>query len=291
MRFVIGLGIISGVLLGCATTLPTRELSSTVRQQIHSIAILQVAEPQEVSVINSGGAAIPFMMTGAVGGAIGGAITGASASDHTKQYFQQLTAAKIEFGSTMDNALRSDMGGSRFVISQVEHPPVAPDDHDHAFDIRTVSTEADAVLDVWFSNRFGYFSEWNSLDYKPVVVVRARLTMRSTRESVYSKTMSCGVRLPSADNHLPSGDSYRYRSFEQLISRAPASARGLQECERKIADELVRELTNDTTQKRTFASSMGAKPNDADSETSAAHVAVATNAGVPRRQSSALRLE
>jgi hypothetical protein len=225
--------IATTLLTGC-TTLPKTDLATSNREKLHSIAMLDVAEPHGESVVNFGGAAGAF-------GLIGGLVQGGINSNHTSTYTQHVASGKIAFAPVVSDGLTTRLAsdGYEIVTLHDQHAKLSSDGKSD--DFSDVKTDADAILSVWFTS-FGYVSPPESGSFIPWVVVRARLLDSKSKQDMYFKTFACGWDIKANSVHVEADAKYHYGSFGTLIDQFDQSVSGLKDCEQAVVAAIGQDL-------------------------------------------------
>ncbi len=155
-----GCGLLVTLLSGCATV-PNTDMKPEARQNLHSIAMLDVIEPKRVAVVNFGGAAGGF-------GLIGALAQGAVNASHTSTYTDHVAAGKIVFAPDIAEGVAGRLTGNGYQVVKLDGQKVKLADDGKSDDYSAIQTDADAIMNVWFTS-FGYISPPNQLDYVPWV--------------------------------------------------------------------------------------------------------------------------
>lgn len=232
MPTVTGL-IVATLLTGCAS-LPKTDLTDGNREKIHSIGMLDVAEPRGESVINYGGAAGAF-------GLVGGLVQAGVNSSHTSTYTQHVASSKITFAPIVNDGLATRLSSNGYDVVALHDQHVKVSSDGKSDDFSDVKTDADAILSVWISS-FGYVSPPESSDFIPWVVVRARLLDSKSKQDMYFKTYACGWDIKANSIHVVADAKYRYGSFGTLIDQFDQSVAGLKDCEQAVVAAIGQDL-------------------------------------------------
>ncbi|WP_260858894.1 hypothetical protein [Paraburkholderia sp. BCC1885] len=229
-----GFVVATTLLTGC-TSLPKTDLASDNREKLHSIAMLDVAEPRGENVANFGGAAGAF-------GLIGGLVQGGVNSSHTSTYTQHVASEKIAFAPVVNDGLttRLSSDGYEIVVLHDQHAKLSSDGKSD--DFSDVKTTADAILSVWITS-LGYASPPASSDFIPWVVIRARLLDSKSKQDMYFKTFACGWDIKGNSVHVVADAKYHYGSFGTLIEQFDQSVAGLKDCEQAVVAAIGQDLT------------------------------------------------
>ncbi|OXI66662.1 hypothetical protein CFB81_18145 [Burkholderia sp. AU28863] len=230
---LLGCGLLVTLLSGC-TTLPNTDMKPEARQKLHSIAMLDVTEPKRVSVLNLGGAAGGFGLIGAL------AQVAVNAS-HTSTYTDHVAAGKIVFAPDISEGVAGRLTGNGYQVVKLDGQKVKLSDDGKSDDYSAIQTDADAIMNVWFSS-FGYISPPQQLDYIPWVVIRARILDAKTKQDLYYKTFACGYDVKANSVHIDSDFAYTYGSFSDLEKNFDKSVEGIKSCEKSVADMIGRDL-------------------------------------------------
>jgi len=90
---------------------------------------------------------------------------------------------------------------------------------------------------------FGYVSEPMSLRYEPWVVIKARMVDAKTKQDLYFKTFVVGWKMKIENAVvLPAPEEFRYKSFDEVKSRAPHAVTGLVRCGDLVAQQVGKDL-------------------------------------------------
>lgn len=218
-------------LTACATA-PRVELSPTSAARVKRIALLRISEPP-LSVQNEGGAAMAF-------GLIGALVQVAHNQGSTETYLGRATAARIAFAPELERALQAALVADGYEVMPLTAPPGAATGD--AVDFGALRTEADAIFAI-SCKRWGYYSQVNSSDYEPWLLIRARLVEPGTGTPMYDKTFSGGYRA-EIEGSVPvaSAAEYRYPSYEALEAKFPHSIRGLRYTAARIVNQIRSDL-------------------------------------------------
>ncbi|KFL52605.1 hypothetical protein JM78_18980 [Burkholderia pyrrocinia] len=228
-----GCGLLVTLLSGCVT-LPNTDMKPEARQKLHSIAILDVSEPKRVAVINLGGAAGGFGLIGAL------AQTAVNAS-HTSTYTDHVATSKTVFAPDIVDGVTGRLAGNGYQVVKLDGQKVKLADDGKSDDYSAIQTDADAIMNVWFTS-FGYISPPNQPDYIPWVVVRARILDARTKQDLYYKTFACGYDIKANSVHVDSDFAYTYGSFSDLEKNFDKSVEGIKSCEKSVAEMIGQDL-------------------------------------------------
>jgi len=152
-------GLLVTLLSGCVTA-PKTDMNAQAREKLHSIALLEVAEPRQVGVINLGGAAGGF-------GLIGALAQVALNTSHTNTYTERVTVNKIAFVPDIVDGVTGRLADNGYQIVKLNQKPKRAADG-KSDDYSDIQTDADAIMNVWFTS-FGYISPASRPDYIPSV--------------------------------------------------------------------------------------------------------------------------
>ncbi|WP_175952231.1 hypothetical protein [Burkholderia sp. BCC0405] len=230
---LLGCGLVATLLSGCVT-LPNTDMNAEARQNLHSIAILEVNEPKRVAVVNLGGAAGGFGLIGAL------AQTAVNAS-HTSTYTDRVATGKIVFAPDIADGVTGRLTGNGYQVVKLDGQKVKLADDGKSDDYSAIQTDADAIMNVWFTS-FGYVSPPNRPDYIPWVVIRARILDAKTKQDIYYKTFACGYDIKANSVHIDSDFAYTYGSFSDLEKNFDKSVEGIKSCEKSVADMIGQDL-------------------------------------------------
>ena len=219
---------------GCVT-FPKQALDKRVRPGIQTIALLQVESPREIEVVNIGGAGSAF-------GLLGAAVEASEQERKTSNFSAAVRPERSRFGTRMMLALKRGLeeGGYRVeVLPNVR--PVKDDEDDQDADYSAIRTNADAILDVYFSRtNFVALGE----DYVPHLMVGARLIATKGRARLFAQEYRYGGEFGKSDDveTIPASQKFRYDSAAELMSRAPEAVGALQTGIDLVAERVVKAL-------------------------------------------------
>ncbi|MBR8461219.1 hypothetical protein KDW07_29190 [Burkholderia dolosa] len=225
-------GVLVTLLSGCVT-LPNTDLNAQAREKLRSIAVLEVAEPKRVAVVNLGGAASGFGLVGALAQV-------AVNTSHTNTYTERVTTSKIAFAPDIVDGVTGRLTDNGYqVVKLNQKTKLAADGKSD--DYSDIQTDADAIMNVWFTS-FGYISPANQPDYIPWVVIRARMVDAKTKQDLYYKTFACGHDIKANSVHIDSDFAYTYGSFSDLEKNFDKSVEGIKWCEKSVAEMIGQDL-------------------------------------------------
>ncbi|KWO77626.1 hypothetical protein [Burkholderia ubonensis] len=230
---LLGCGLLVTLLSGCVN-LPQTNLNADNRQKLHSIAVLEVNEPKAVGVVNIGGAAGAF-------GLIGGLAQAAVNASHTSTYTKRVASDKIVFAPVVADSVIGHLTENGYQVVKLDGQKVKLADDGKSDDYSGIQTDADAIMNVWFTS-FGYISPPDKTDFIPSVVVRARMLDAKTKQDIYFKTFACGYDIRSNSVHVDSDVAYSYGSFGDLEKSFDKSVEGIKSCEKSIAAMIGQDL-------------------------------------------------
>ncbi|KVO51917.1 hypothetical protein [Burkholderia stagnalis] len=228
-----GCGLLVTLLSGCANV-PNMDLNADNRQKLHTIAVLDVNEPKSVAVVNIGGAAGAF-------GLIGGLAQAAVNASHTSTYTKRVANDKIVFAPVVADRVIGHLTENGYQVVKLDGQKVKLADDGKTDDYSGIQTDADAIMNVWFTS-FGYISPPEKIDFIPWVVVRARMLDAKTKQDIYFKTFACGYDIKSNSVHVESDVAYTYGSFGDLEKSFDKSVEGIKSCETSIATMIGQDL-------------------------------------------------
>jgi hypothetical protein len=227
--------IVLSSLVSCASV-PKQAFDKKDAAPVKRIALLQVAEPNDYLVQNMGGAAMAF-------GLIGGLIAAADASSKSDLFTQKMKEQKLTLRGQMAQAIaeRLNAQGYEVVYLSDQRPRVKEDKN---ADYSQIKTDADAILDVWFTV-VGYLSPQGSPDYQPWIGTVARLVAANDGSQLYFQSFNYGAKLGySRDTieYLPAESKYAYRSFDALMTNSDEAIQGLRQGIPPITTRIIEQL-------------------------------------------------
>jgi len=232
-RFWPGLAV-AILLLGACASVPRQEFDKQAQGAVKKIALLQVPEPKEISVINIGGASGMF-------GLIGGLAQAGDIQSKTNQYTDKMRQMNLQMGAEIAQALQRELKKQNYetVYLSDQRPAIK---NENQADYSAIRTDADAILDVWYV-AVGYLSTANSFDYKPWVRVSARLVSAKDHSQLYFRAFNYGADLTSEGiENVGADPKYAYRNFDLLMSKADESAEGIKSGVNPIAVRIGEQL-------------------------------------------------
>jgi len=119
--------------------------------------------------------------------------------------------------------------------------PVKDDEDDQDADYTGIRTDADAILDVYFT-RAGYAAP--ASDYLPWMMVGARLIAATNKARIFAQEYAYGSAFTPADTveTLTSDPKYHYADAEDLTAHAVEAAGALRTGAELIAERIVTAL-------------------------------------------------
>ncbi|WP_233217479.1 hypothetical protein [Trinickia dabaoshanensis] len=227
------LGLSAVLLAGCAS-LPKTDLNADARSKLHSIAILNVAEPKTEPVMNFGGAAAGFGLVGAL-------VQAGVNSSHTSTYTTKIATGKVVFAPTVADGVMDRLTADGYQVVKLDGQDAKLSADGKSDDYSGIHTDADAIMNVSIST-MGYVSPPESAMFVPWVVVRARILDAKTKQDMYFKTYACGYDIKSNSVHVDSDATYSYGTFGSLEENFDQSVEGLQSCEKNIVAAIGKDL-------------------------------------------------
>jgi|SRR5579863_2142855 len=222
------------LLSGCAS-LPKTDLNAENREKLHSIAVLQVKEPEKEGVVNTGGAAAAF-------GLIGALTQAAVNNSHTNTYSKRVADEKIVFAPLIVDGVVDRLNADGYqVVKLGDDQKVKVSSDGKSDDYSGIHTDADGILSMWFTS-FGYLSPPESAEFMPAVVLRARVLDAKTKQDMYFKTFACGYDIKANSVHIESDATYRYGTFGTLEDKFDESVQGIKACEQAIVAMIGKDL-------------------------------------------------
>jgi hypothetical protein len=229
----LSVGLLAVFLLAGCVTAPNVDIDKG--NQIKSIAVLAIPQPQNVQMANIGGAAGAF-------GLVGGLVQGETDASHAKQLVDVLNQKKTPLAETLLTGISQSLKDDGFDVSVERVQKVKPAADGKSDDYSDIHVEADAILSVWFAV-VGYMSPPNSTHYIPWVAIKARLLDAKTKKTIYEKTFCVGYEMKIKNAVLIPADSrYRYGSFSELMAHVDEAIAGLLSCEESAAKRIGEDL-------------------------------------------------
>ena len=237
LHIFIGYLAISFLLGGCVSAPPRQEFDKT--SYVKKIAILQITEPQEIGVMNMGGPAGLF-------GGLGYLVQGVDSVNKTKQFTEKMKQVGLSPGPDMAQALQDELIKMNYEVVYLsnQRPKYTGKETDYS----VIQANADAILDVRY-DAISYISHPLSLDYKPWVIVSARLISTKNQASLYYQEFSYGDDFrPESEfqklgiERLSADSKYAYRSFDGLMDLAEEAADGIKSSVKPIVKHIGDQL-------------------------------------------------
>jgi len=212
---IVWLSLISG-----CVSIPQQKFDKKSYSNIKTIALLDIPNPSDYIVMNTGGV---DMLFGAIGGLVGG-IDGVSKSERLTQ---SMVKEDLKLGDELLSRLKESLTAMGYKVIVLDGIRPEIDDKDMA-DYSKIQTEADAILDVWYVIT-GYLSSGSFSDYKPWVRVSSRMVSTSDKSPLYFQIFSYGTDFATDDNiiHFQDNKVHAYRSFDALIENKTDAKKGL----------------------------------------------------------------
>ena len=222
-------------LAGCATrTVPAVDMNETAVTKTKRIALLKIAEPNNVAIVNLGGAAGAF-------GLVGGLIQAGNNSSHTADFLAEFHRQKRSLAQPLTAGFSQAITDAGYEVVVVDQKP-KPSADGKSDDYSEVHVDADAIASVWCTLA-NYYSPPNSNHYEPMVVIRVRIIDAGTKQDLYFKTFSLGQAVPVQNAvHLPADPKARFDSFDDIMKHFDAAVAGLTSCGDTVVKYVVADL-------------------------------------------------
>jgi hypothetical protein len=200
------------------------------------LVVLDMLVPRKIRVVNAGG----------VSGAFGliGMVIGESEEQRKTSRFTDRTWDRVsDMGERMVQSVGDELRKSGYVVTRLrDRWPLQKGevDDDDDRDYSQIAADADAILDLSFVT-VGYFAQ--TADYRPWVVVRARMISMKDKSRLYAQEFSYGDGRPDKTNeHFAAEPGYAYRSFDALMDKADEASAGLSAAVAPIAGRISEQL-------------------------------------------------
>lgn len=220
------------VVIACGpySSVPRQSFDEKVRHSVKKIALLQVRAPK-VLVLPSGSGAV------LVGGVIGNAADNSNAS----LFNARVESQRLALGRELAQAIQDDLKGTSYALVFLEYERPSNDGAGAGVDYSSIATDADAILDV--SIHVAGFSGGGFADYRPWLLVDARLVSAASKTTLYAQSFSYGNSSEGSDvEHFQSNPKYAYGSFNELYDKAGEAAEGVRAGIAPIAARIAAEL-------------------------------------------------
>ena len=234
-----GLAALAVLMTACATPVAhQQELAASERARIRKVALLRVAEPQRMGVVDLGA----IKGGGLAGGLIGAAIMGNVTDKRSKEFVDAIKTRKIRLGVALAESIQKELRGAGYTVKYLatENPKFAPDGKSD--DYSHIQTDADAILNVWYDTT-GYVAPAMGEEYRPWLNLKARLLDARTKQVLYYQEFSLGMpRKAERVDHLEAEGPYRYGSFDALMAKVDEAAEGLRKNQERVALRLAQQI-------------------------------------------------
>jgi hypothetical protein len=207
--------------VGCAS-FQQQPFNKGANGSLKRIAVLDASFPREIRVVNNGSVADGI-------GLLGEAAAGSAEQNKTDKFSERVWYPLLGSSEEMISLIRAELEKSGYSVIKLsgQHPRQAPeDDDDDGRDYSSITTDADAFLDVSFV-RVWYLSPGGSSVYRPWLLVRARLISAQDKSRLYAQEFSYGGDTGTSERHIPSAPRYSYKDFDALMDRADEAKEGL----------------------------------------------------------------
>ena len=228
------------LLVGCSmiSVVKRIEFDKTANNHIKTIALLRIDEPTRISVVSG---EIP---AGALFGAVGVGVKAASVKKRSSAFRQALNEHHIQFAPAMVEELQQELAKKGYRFTYLQNQSLMDAVDGNTFDLSKLQTDADAILFVEIFG-VGYYSQQKR--YRPLVNVQVRLFDARSNMLIYCKGII--VQIPNENNGDSSNndiifpdEDYYYDSIDALMSNIDEAARGLLDCQSKIAVRIADQL-------------------------------------------------
>lgn len=206
------------LLLGACVSVPKQAYDKQGAHEIKRIALLEIDEPAEYSVVNVNGASAAF-------GLIGGLIQAADSQAKTTKFTATAKELNLYLGRDLAAQLKTALEQRGYEVTYLtgvrsKKNVMEPDYH-------KVPTDADAILDVVLQS-IGYYSGPANSYYNPQLRVSAKLVSTRTYNTLYTQTFNYGEELAirGIENIKPD-TRYSYISFDKLRENKEQAIEGL----------------------------------------------------------------
>jgi hypothetical protein len=208
---------------------PKQAFDESARHSVKKIALLQVRAPKVL------------ILPGGSGGALAGGLLGSAADDsNTSLLNARVDSQRIALGRELAQAILDDLK-SRYTLVFLEYERPRNDGTDAPADYSSITADADAILDVTI--RVAGFSGGGFADYRPWLLVDARLVSAESKANLYARSFSYGGSSLGPDiEHFQSDPKYAYGSFSELYDKSGQAAGGIRAGIAPIAARIAAEL-------------------------------------------------
>lgn len=193
---------------GCANKAP--EITRT--PTISTIAIVSVAEPKKMSVVNRN----PLAFVSPLAGVITDKVNNMGKPE---AFTETMLRQNMKMAVLLIDSIAEELRSNGYTVSIVDAVPVPEDDPDE-IDFRQVKTDADAILYVYFTD-VGLASYFTSSSYLPRININGALRVKDEHDDFYNEDLCYGehhrVRRTCA---VAADPKFSYSSFDAAITRA-----------------------------------------------------------------------
>jgi hypothetical protein len=224
------------ILCGCATPLERVELAKDEVEKVRRIALLRVNESQNITARTEAPA------IGFIAGGLGAAAVELANVDRAQKFSQLINESKLFMGPDMAAALQQTLTAQGFEVEYLAHTVPKLMSDGSTLDYSDISTDADAILNVWFGDT-GYHANSPSAAYRPWTVVHVRLLDARSKKIWYHAVFSGGVAVTNENAlYVPGCEKPRYQNEESLLSNPREAVGGIKGCHRMLAQSIARSL-------------------------------------------------
>jgi hypothetical protein len=205
--------ILVGLAQGCIS-LPKQAFDKRANASLKSIAVLEVPPPSELRVVNAGGIGSAFGLVGAL-------VDEAEEDRKSQEFTDLLEERRLVFGRRMTDAVTPYLQRIGYSVTLLANQrPVIKNMEDGDADYSGIPTEADAILDISFS-QVGYMAI--GTDYEPWMRVSARFFASRSKKRLCAQEFLYGPQLAYLGGDIelvPPNPKYVYGTFDVLTAKA-----------------------------------------------------------------------
>jgi hypothetical protein len=155
-----------------------------------------------------------------------------------KTFNEKLSAQLPRLGASLTDDMASALRGYGYQVEILEGVTGPPDDINN-IDYAKVSTKADAVLHIWFTD-VGLFSPRSSSNYLPRVNARGVLFVKGREDYLYEEEIYYGVDARNGNKWAIAADpKFAYPSFDAVLSNLDGVRQAFSTGSSEIAKRMV----------------------------------------------------
>lgn len=204
------------LLLGACASAPQQKLTIETKQNVKSIALIRVIEPENYIAANI--ASLKSFFIGAFN---------KDNEIYTKRFTENMAKSEIKIGRALLQELERGLKNKGYEVTILDIELSIKENGE--YDYSNIQTDADAILNVWF-RAAGYVSPPNSIGYEPWLMVSSRMVSAKDKSQIYFQAFNYAARLGRTIENIIYYDQIgtkEFHSFDEIVEGAPEAGKEL----------------------------------------------------------------